>query len=565
MASPPRNSQSLKKKVARTATVVPLRAAKHSPKAVSGSEPETQKVEAVLAQMAGRIAGAESVGQAQREQLSLIFDFLRPRVCFIATYDESRNQLQVSTARGRNDGRVSAAIPGEGPLGHAFTSGEVVRDEGVVAAPLSGPEGNLGCLVVVDPKIEASDDLMRALTAQVAAAMEVARLRDQTVRHNKDLQTAVAGLRTLERGRDELLSNVSHDLKNPLTTVKAYVAMLRRAKLGPVSDAQIRALDSCERSSERLLRMINDLVLITRLRAGKMQLDDRPFGLKVLLDELLKPLAPLAERAGLQLVLSPSPEVFVRGDKERLSEALSNLLDHALANGRSGGKVTVAVRSHDSGLAAVEIAGDGLGVTAEEVEHAFEGHYRKRAVRSKHDDSSALSLPVAAKIVQLHGGRIETAPSDGSCVLRVYLPMFAGAVAMKTLAQPPRAGDILIIEDDADCRDVLHQLLEQEGYPVTSAKSGAEGRALLAQARPAMVLLDLRLSDEDGRAILRSIREDEGLSDLPVYIISGASDVGTLSEGTGLDRIDGYFEKPLQLDKLLGTLASVVHRENVVQ
>ncbi|MGZ6079923.1 MAG: response regulator, partial [Myxococcaceae bacterium] len=101
-------------------------------------------------------------------------------------------------------------------------------------------------------------------------------------------------------------------------------------------------------------------------------------------------------------------------------------------------------------------------------------------------------------------------------------------------------------------------LLEQEGYSVASAAGAEEARVLLEGLRPAMVLLDLRLSEEDGRSVLRHLRGQPEMADTPVYIISGASELASLSTGTGLDRIDGFFEKPLHLPKLLDTVASVV-------
>ncbi|HME90946.1 MAG TPA: response regulator, partial [Myxococcaceae bacterium] len=103
------------------------------------------------------------------------------------------------------------------------------------------------------------------------------------------------------------------------------------------------------------------------------------------------------------------------------------------------------------------------------------------------------------------------------------------------------------------------QVLEEAGYSVASTSTASEALAILGRIRPAMVLLDLRLPDEDGRSVLHYIRETPSLADLAVYIISGASDVGSLVGGKGKDRIDGLFEKPLRLSKLLDTVATVVH------
>ena len=148
--------------------------------------------------------------------------------------------------------------------------------------------------------------------------------------------------------------------------------------------------------------------------------------------------------------------------------------------------------------------------------------------------------------------------------MQVSLPAFAAAVAPATAAPVQRAGAILLVEDDLDCREVLQQVLDQEGYVVASAADPAAAISILEKSRPAMVLLDLRLSREDGRSVLRYIRENDSLCDVPVYIISGTSEVSWTGSGEG-ERIDGFFEKPINLPKLLGTVSAVVHRPAEVQ
>jgi CheY-like chemotaxis protein len=194
----------------------------------------------------------------------------------------------------------------------------------------------------------------------------------------------------------------------------------------------------------------------------------------------------------------------------------------------------------------------------DELKSQLDGFYR--ANLRKRRSSLGLRLPIAAKVMQLHGGRLEALDSGrGATMFRATLPAFAAAVsAAESLAVTPKAGGILLVEDDVDCREVLAQLLDQEGYRVISTSTAGEARAILANIRPAMVLLDLRLSDDDGRVVLHFIRESEALRDTPVYIVSGANELAALAAGSGVDRIDGYFEKPLQLPKLLDTIAQVV-------
>jgi len=338
--------------------------------------------------------------------------------------------------------------------------------------------------------------------------------------------------------------------------VKAYLAMLAQGRLGDLAERQLHAVAVGERNADRLLRMLNDLLLLSRLQTGKMQLTSRPFGLRALVSDVMASLASSGELSRVRLTLVPASEVFVKGDRERLFEAVHNLVEHALFLCSPDGEVMVEVGS-EPGIALLTVRDDGMGLPPEDLEGLFDAFHRSRTAPGS---SVGLGLPITAKIVQLHGGRVEaaSAPAAGT-VRRVVLPAFAAQVGVADAdGVSPQAGHILLVEDDRDCREVLQELLEQEGYSVASAAGAEEARVLLEALRPAMVLLDLRLSEEDGRSVLRHLRGQAETAETPVYIISGASEVASLSTGTGLDRIDGFFEKPLQLPKLLDTVASVV-------
>ena len=507
--------------------------------------------------MADAIHRAPTLAEGQKAQLVYIAALLGPRSAYLAEYIHLRDRLEIATVRGRNDPRIAAVRPKEGPVGEAFAENKIVRDRDLIAVPLQGAAGPLGALVLIAPRVEAPDALIEALAAQCAAAWEFARLREDTARREKDLQTALAGLKSMEKNREELLANVSHDLKTPLTTVKAYLAMLGQGRMGEVPEKQLHAIHVAERNADRLLRMLNDVLLLSRLQTGKMQLTSRPFGLRALVSDVMSALASSGELSRVRLTLAPASEVFVKGDRERLFEAVHNLVEHALFLCSPDGEVQVEVTS-EPGLAVLRVRDDGMGLPEEDLEGLFDAFHRSRTGPGS---SVGLGLPITAKIVQLHGGRVEAESVAAAGTLRrVVLPAFAAQVGLASGDDgvSPQAGHILLVEDDRDCREVLQELLEQEGYSVASAAGAEEARVLLEGLRPAMVLLDLRLSEEDGRSVLRHLRGQPDMAETPVYIISGASEVASLSTGTGLDRIDGFFEKPLQLPKLLDTVASVV-------
>jgi signal transduction histidine kinase/ActR/RegA family two-component response regulator len=525
---------------------------------VAAPEPPSDvRVERTLAAMAARITDARTVAESDRMQLGALQGLVEARTCFISRFDPMRDRLWVTCTRGRNDKRVAACEPGEGPVGRAFRDREIVRDGGIAVVPLLAPEGALGCLVTLDAKRSLSDELLRALSAQIVAAAEVARLRDEAVRRTKDLETAVAGLKGLERNRDELLAHVSHDLKNPLTTLKTYLTLLERGTLGPLEDRSQRAVEICQRNADRLLRLINDLLLVSRLDEGEMALDERPFGLKALAQDVLDAVRPAAEQAHVGLELRRSAEAFIRGNRTRLMEALLKVLENAIHNSPEHAAVECAIQIDRSGVARLSVKDRGEGADQAELDHAFDGFYRSGSAQRARRNGAELALPIAAKIIRLHGGQISatTRPGEG-CTVVMVLPTFA-TVAAAPRATLGREGAILLVEDDHDCREVLRQVLEEENYQVLSVATCREALAALKQTRPALVLLDLRLSDGDGRVVLKHIRESPTLADVPVYVVSGASDAAQLTSEPGM-HVEGLLEKPLQLPKLLDAVASAV-------
>lgn len=551
----PRSTPRLKK------TAVPA-SASEPPSSESPTPPvhdEDRWAEAFHA-LAKVISSAQSIPEAQKAQLAILQTLASPKACYMVELAQGRNELHVVSVRGRTDERITAAQPGVGPVGRAFSTGALVQDKNQVVIPLVGPQGIMGCMVLLEPKVPFSEPISRALGAQAAAAWEVMRLKDDSARRSKDLQTAIAGLKSLEKNRETLLSNVSHDLKNPLTTVKAYLSMLSQGKLGTLDEKQLHAIHVAERNADRLQKMVNDLLLISRLQSGKMQLDERPFGLKALMSDVMQTVTAMADQSKVKLELARSSEVFVKGDRDRLSEALHHLVEYAIHQSPQGGSVHLSISLTD-GFACLCVQDSGPALSPEQLEHLFDSFHRVRTANGMRSADVGLDLPIVSKIAQLHGGRVEATRPVGTegATFRLLLPAFAAALNIADVAIPsPRAGDILLVEDDKDCREVLQEVLESEGYSVMAAANVADAQSMLQHSRPVLVLLDLRLAHEDGRGVLHHIRQTSELKDTAVYLISGASEVGSLAAGTGPDRIDGFFEKPLQLQRLMDTVAAVV-------
>ncbi len=506
--------------------------------------------------MAQSVALARAPGDAIRDHLAVVRELARARLVFVSTFESRKGVLSVSAVRGRANGSVVVSRPGEGPVGRAFSARAIVEENGHLAVPLLEGEKAIGVLSVVGARQEATPALWEALASHLVAAMQAASLRDAAIRRTRDLETAVAGLKSLDRSREELLGNVSHELKSPLTTIKAYLSMARRDQLGALTEKQKRAFDACDRNADRLLRLINDMLLMSRLQSGRMTLEERPFGLRALAQEAAGTLGAAATASVVTLSVTRAPEVYVKGDRERLLEALVHLLDNAVAYNQAGGEVEVSIGA-EGGVATLEVRDTGTGIAKEDLPHIFERFFRGAANGAR--AGTGLGLSIVRQIAQLHGGSVlvSSAPGRGS-TFELRLPLFAGTVSAGTGDREPRDGAVLVVEDDTDCREVLSEVLASEGMSVVQVSDGDAALKVLATSRPALILLDLRLGKGDGRTVLAHVRADARLERTPVFVISGAADSAAGFRYDGPERIDAFFEKPLNLPRLLDRVRSLV-------
>lgn len=509
---------------------------------------------------ANRLIGqGGSLAEALRLQLSVLHELCGARTSFVALVDVPRGLLSVMASRGRSDTRVRAHAIDEGILGSAFQGQQVIEADGCLALGFARGEAPVGALELMAIKSRPTATALAALASALSAALEVAHLREELRARKQELEQASTTMRALDTQRELFLGKVSHELKTPLTTVKTYLALLLRHRLGALRPEQERALGIVDRNSDRLLRLIDDLLLTSRLKVGQMDLLDKPFGLKLLLEECWSVSGRPAERAGVTLEPVQGGECFVRGDREHLRESLLGLLDNAIRYNVSGGKVWGRVSSV-GGTVKVEVGDSGRGIASEKVAALFDGFDASSEV-SMRSKGAGSSLSRVRQVAQLHGGALSVAstPGQGS-VFAMTLPLFAGVVAQAEVQPLPAGGrgGVLMVEDDDDCRESVQELLRIEGIECAAVASAAEAIALLGKMTPALVMVDLRLREGDGRGVIRHVRQSATLSKLPVFVMSGAVGEASSFTAEGPDRIDGFFEKPLNLPRVLASIRAIV-------
>jgi len=495
------------------------------------------------------IAGETRVPEALKKTLSVVEGLLRPRTTFVSLCDERDGRLAVAVTRGRSDERVAAVSPGEGPTGRAFLERRIVRDGTALAIPmLAGdePVGTITCLGgarLREPLPEEFEEALLALAGSAALVVALARAREEVERRGHELRIAVESLRERDRVRDSVLSHLSHELRTPLTTIKLYLDMAEGGRLGALGERQKSAVQICRRNADRLLRFINDLLLTARLEAGQMALDPRPLGLRSVANEALSLLGDELDTAHVQAVVSaPLGEAYVRGNRDRLVEALMHLVERGLEGRREGRRLLVDVVPEDR-RGVLRILHEGLLLPPEEVEQLFSA-FRTDGGRSN------LGLAIARRIVSLHGGTVLARATPDGLWFEVSFPLYAGAVATGARAPSPRAGEILVVEDDDDCRNGIVEALTAERFCVRACSDGREALERIRQSPPALLLVDLRIPGVDGARLIREVREGAGPS-TPIYVISGAIDGSVGQEEAWGAQVDGVFEKPINFPFLL--------------
>jgi len=322
------------------------------------------------------------------------------------------------------------------------------------------------------------------------------------------------------RMKDEFLATLSHELRTPLNAILGWVQVLRTGKLDAAAGA--RALETIERNSRAQAQLIADLLDVSRIITGKLRLELKPVELARIIDAALDSARPGADAKGIDLVVSLSAlESPVLGDNDRLQQVIWNLLSNAIKFTPRGGRVEVRLK--ESGLnAVIEVRDSGIGIRPDFLPYVFDRFRQAESTLTRSHGGLGLGLSIVRHLLELHGGTVEV-ESEGEgkgTTFRVSLPLRGTATAGKAMESAPSsqaegvwnlpdllAGlHVLVLEDDADSRDLLAMALEQCGAEVSAFGSVPEALAAFDVAVPDVVVSDIGVPFEDGYSFIRKVR-----------------------------------------------------------
>ncbi len=376
--------------------------------------------------------------------------------------------------------------------------------------------------------------------------------------------------RTLEDQR-MFLAAVSHDLRTPLNAITGFLDQLAHSELDP---RQHHHVELCQAGSHTLLGLIDTVLELSRLEAGRVQLSEEDFDLRAFMDTQLGLLVPLAEQKGLRLEWPSGTEApcRVHGDPVRLGQVLYNLVSNALRFTESGHIRVHVERGSSEHELAFTVTDTGAGIPEEDQPHIFEA-FRQAGPALARKEGSGLGLKVCKELVELMGGRIsvESQPGYGTRFrFTVAMPPATSATpllytpeeAEVDTSAPVGAGlRVLVAEDEPTNALLVNNLLEQAGCAqITCVQNGREAIEHWQQASPDLVLLDLQMPEMDGREALRIIRSQEAkhaLARTPIALITAHALEHFQQECFGLG-CDAYLNKPLERKELWLLLARIV-------
>ena len=462
---------------------------------------------------------------------------------------EMVREMPIKPERGSLNGRTLL----EGKIVHLpdvladpdYTFAEAQRLGGfrtVLGVPMLREGVPIGVLTLarleVRPFSDKQIELVTTFADQAAIAIENVRLFDEI--QDKSRQLAEAS-----QHKSQFLANMSHELRTPLNAILGYTELIADGVYGSPSEKMIDVLKRLEGNGRHLLGLINDVLDLSKIEAGQLNLSLADYSLKDVVQSVYSAVEALAKEKHIALKVEVPPHLpAARGDERKLTQVLLNLVGNAIKFTDAG---EVAIKaSAANGSFTVAVRDTGPGIAEAEQAKIFEEFQQANSSITKKKGGTGLGLAIAKRIVELHGGRIwvEFEPGAGIDVL------FHASDQGRATGEAIMSRRILVVEDEEDSRKILRDLLSTAAYEMTEAENGEQALAAVAKQRPDLILMDIQMPVMDGYEATRRIRTNPDLKSVPIIAVTSYALAGDESKALEAG-CDGYVSKPYSPRELL--------------
>jgi signal transduction histidine kinase/DNA-binding response OmpR family regulator len=352
----------------------------------------------------------------------------------------------------------------------------------------------------------------------VTAQKKVEAYSESILRAKEDIERA-------SRFKDQFLSTMSHELRTPLNAVLGFSELLADSRYGPLSERQLRYVNHIHTSGQHLLRLINDILDLSKIEAGRLQLSLEDVAVDSSFAEVCESLQPLVEKNAHQLIQSAPRGLVVRADATRFRQMLMNLLGNAIKFTPKGGKIELAARQSGE-MVRIEVRDSGPGIPPEEKKRIFEAFHRMNQTE-KTSEGTGLGLAITRKLVELHGGQldVESQPGAGSCFFFTLPGMCCAksdhaAQTGAAESAPNPLAKILVVEDDPSSAYLLESQLSSAGYKVTVCQDSRKAIEMAIELQPTVVTLDVVMLPMNGWDILAKLKGDPRTANIQVVMVT---------------------------------------------
>jgi len=359
--------------------------------------------------------------------------------------------------------------------------------------------------------------------------------------------------------KDQFLSTMSQELRTPLNAVLGFSDLLADERYGALNDRQQRYVSHIHTGGKHLLRLISDILDLSKIEAGRMELTIEDVEVENAFSEVLSSLQPLADKKSQTLVQQVEPDLQVHADATRFKQVLMNLIGNAIKFTPEGGHIEIAARQMDQQVK-VEVRDNGPGIPADEQQRIFEAFVRLTESGTA-TEGTGLGLAITARLVELHGSKlkVESLPGAGTCFYFALpiVTVISERVAQTNTAGPRTAGAprILIVEDNVATGQLIQSQLASSGYETLRCDRPERAVDMAREFQPDAITLDMLMKPVHGLEVLRQLKNDARTSKIPVIVVTIA-DQPAVGSALGADE---YLLKPVDKATLLAAVERCLH------